>query len=75
MNFRSVLDKLACPACRGSLREVVTPASLYCQACGATFWVEEDVPILLVGGRSDPAAPKTEVGVTDQGPEAPRVDW
>ena len=71
MNFRSVLDKLACPACRGSLREVVTPASLYCQACGVLFAVEEDVPILLVGGRSDPAAPKTEVGATDQGPGSP----
>ena len=78
MNFRSVLDKLACPDCRGSLREVVTPASLYCLACGASFAVAEDVPILLAAGRSDPNAPKTEVGVTDQGPGSPTsglVNW
>lgn len=78
MNFRSVLDKLACPACRGSLREVVTSASLCCRACGASFAVEGDVPILLAGGLSHSPVPKSQAGVTDQGSGGPTsrlVSW
>jgi len=59
MNYRSVLDKLACPACRGSLAEVAHPVSLRCGACGASYAVEEGVPILLVGGHPSVSQPTT----------------
>ncbi len=47
MKVRSVLDKLACPACGGELMEPPELARLSCQRCGASYAVERGVPFLL----------------------------
>jgi uncharacterized protein YbaR (Trm112 family)/SAM-dependent methyltransferase len=56
VNFRRALDWLACPECRGLLREEGPPPVLRCCACGASYRVEEGVPILLAGASGPPAS-------------------
>ncbi len=42
-----LLDKLACPRCRGPLTLVESPPALDCQACGLRHAIEDGIPNLL----------------------------
>jgi uncharacterized protein len=46
----SVLDQLACPACRGQLRlEASRPetSSLACESCGRAYPIIDGIPVLI----------------------------
>jgi uncharacterized protein YbaR (Trm112 family) len=46
----AIRDILACPQCRGPLRDEPAPAGyrLVCDACGLSYPVEEGIPVLLL---------------------------
>jgi uncharacterized protein len=45
-----IRELLACPKCRGVLRDAstVAGAALVCDACGLSYPVEEGIPVLLI---------------------------
>lgn len=45
--YRRILETLACPACGGVLVERREPVTLSCGTCGASYAVQDGVPILL----------------------------
>lgn len=49
-----LMEVLACPKCRGSLREA--PAALDCPACDLRYPVRDGIPILLIEEATDGAA-------------------
>ena len=60
---QAIRDLLACPKCRGALRDGVLgeksaqpeAEALVCGACGLAFPVEEGIPVLLIE-RATPCA-------------------
>jgi uncharacterized protein YbaR (Trm112 family) len=46
---RSILDRLACPACLGrlSLASAEMPERLVCAGCGRAYPVEDGIPVLI----------------------------
>ena len=55
---RDLLEKLACPACRGSLS--LEAAELICAVCGRKYPIVEGIPVLIPeragGARNCPGA-------------------
>lgn len=47
---QEIRDILACPQCRGPLRDETVAAGtrLVCDACGLSYPVEEGIPVLLI---------------------------
>jgi uncharacterized protein YbaR (Trm112 family) len=45
---KELLDILCCPKCKGELRYRPEENSLLCTACGKTYDVKNDIPIMLV---------------------------
>lgn len=43
-----LVDKLACPQCRGSLEYVAGDNRLLCHRCKIKFQVMDDIPVLLL---------------------------
>lgn len=43
-----LLEILACPACKGSLRVQPDHSALDCLTCKLRFRVEDDIPIMLL---------------------------
>jgi hypothetical protein len=43
-----LLDKLACPKCRGELALIADGAALACRACALRYEIEDDIPNLLI---------------------------
>lgn len=43
-----LLDILACPKCRASLRPDEAAGELVCSGCGLAYPVRDDIPVLLV---------------------------
>ena len=44
----ALLDILACPDCRASLRVDEAANELVCTGCGLAYPVRDDIPVLLV---------------------------
>jgi uncharacterized protein len=44
----ALLEILACPACRSSLRVDDVASELVCTGCGLAYPVRDDIPVLLV---------------------------
>ncbi|HET6918620.1 MAG TPA: Trm112 family protein [Jiangellaceae bacterium] len=44
----ALLEVLACPACRASLRADDAANELVCTGCGLAYPVRDDIPVLLV---------------------------
>jgi uncharacterized protein YbaR (Trm112 family) len=44
----ALLEILACPACRSSLRVDDAASELVCTGCGLAYPVRDDIPVLLV---------------------------
>jgi len=42
-----LLDKLACPECKGSLEYEQENERLVCQACRVAYRIVDDIPVLL----------------------------
>ena len=55
---RELLDILACPKCKGSLRYDQNLDVLICESCGVFYEILEGIPILTV----DSAKPLSELG-------------
>lgn len=43
----SLLEILACPACKGSLKYQKTAQELICPACRLAYPVRDDIPVML----------------------------
>ena len=61
-----LLEILACPHCRASLRADEQASELVCTGCGLAYPVRDDIPVLLVDEARQsspaPAAPATPPG-------------
>jgi uncharacterized protein YbaR (Trm112 family) len=58
----ALLDILACPNCRATLRADDDAAELVCTSCGFAYPVRDDIPVLLVDEARRPegdAAPES----------------
>ena len=53
---RSLLDLVACPACRGGLDADAAGSELTCGGCGLVYPVRDGIPVLLVERARDRAA-------------------
>ena len=67
-----LLEILACPQCRASLRTDESANELVCTGCGLAYPVRDDIPVLLVdearqSSSPAPAAPAAPSG----GPDSP----
>lgn len=51
----ALLDILACPHCRGTLRVDEAASELVCTSCGYAYPVRDDIPVLLVDEARRPA--------------------
>ena len=53
-----LLEILACPKCRSSLRVDDAASELVCTSadCGLAYPVRDDIPVLLIDEARDPAA-------------------
>ncbi|MGD0294850.1 MAG: Trm112 family protein [Terracidiphilus sp.] len=49
----SVVDQLACPACRGALR--LEEARLICRLCGHDYPIVDGIPALITERESSPS--------------------
>lgn len=45
---KQLLDKLACPKCRGGLDVVAEGQGLACRACNLLYEVRDGIPVMLV---------------------------
>lgn len=45
---QKLLDKLACPACKGGLKYEAEKNRLVCAKCFLAYKIESEIPILLV---------------------------
>ena len=45
---RTLLDILACPACKGAVRLTERGDGLVCNACRLQYPIKDDIPIMLV---------------------------
>lgn len=45
---QELLDILACPRCKGSLRVVAEPEGLACDSCRLLYPVVDDIPVMLI---------------------------
>ena len=45
---RAIIDILACPRCKGPLKQVSSPEGFGCAACALLYRVEDDIPNFLV---------------------------
>lgn len=45
---QDLLDILACPKCKGSLRLNEAQNGLDCEACKLRYPIKEDIPIMLI---------------------------
>jgi uncharacterized protein YbaR (Trm112 family) len=52
----SVVERLACPACLGSLR--LEEARMVCAACGRAYPTVDGIPVLISTGPEDGNPPK-----------------
>ena len=52
----ALLDILACPACKASLRADDAASELVCTGCGLAYPVRDDIPVLLVDEARRPSA-------------------
>lgn len=43
-----LLDILACPKCKGSLRLTTDESELLCEKCRLSYRIDDGIPILLV---------------------------
>ncbi len=43
-----LLEKLACPGCKGDLRLSETGDTLLCDSCALSFPIKDDIPIMLL---------------------------
>jgi uncharacterized protein YbaR (Trm112 family) len=43
-----LLDKLACPGCKGKLQYEPEKSRLLCMKCKLEYKIENDIPVLLV---------------------------
>jgi len=48
----SVIDRLACPVCLGSLR--LEEASLACAVCGRAYPIVDGIPVLIAERATEP---------------------
>ena len=52
----TLLEILACPACRAPLRVDDAASELVCTGCGLAYPVRDDIPVLLVDEARRPGA-------------------
>ncbi len=45
---QKLLEKLACPQCKGKLEYLESDTKLICQVCKLSYRVTDDIPVLLV---------------------------
>ena len=45
---KKLLDVLACPKCKGSLKYEMAKSRLTCKKCRLAYRIEEGIPIMLV---------------------------
>jgi uncharacterized protein YbaR (Trm112 family) len=50
-----LLEILACPRCRASLRADEQASELVCTGCGLAYPVRDDIPVLLVDEAREPS--------------------
>ena len=51
-----LLEVLACPACRSSVRPEDAASELVCTGCGLAYPVRDDIPVMLVDEARAPEA-------------------
>ena len=56
-----LLEVLACPACRSSLRPDEAAGELVCTGCGLAYPVRDDIPVMLVD-EARPTRPEAPAG-------------
>ena len=44
---KKLLDVLACPICKGSLKYLKSESELHCRACRLGYPIRDDIPIML----------------------------
>ncbi|MBU1627388.1 Trm112 family protein [bacterium] len=45
---KELLDILACPKCKGSIRLTDDKMGLICDACKLKYRIEDDIPVMLI---------------------------
>ncbi len=45
---RELLDILACPKCKGTLRLTTKGDGLVCEACRLQYPIKDDIPVMLI---------------------------
>lgn len=45
---KALLEKLACPKCRGPIELVDGGAGLACRTCALLYEIREDIPVMIV---------------------------
>lgn len=65
-----LLEILACPECRGSLRPDEAAGELLCTGCGLAYPVRDDIPVLLVE-EARQSSPGGATSGTPRGPGSP----
>ena len=63
-----LLEILACPRCRASLRADEAASELVCTGCGLAYPVRDDIPVLLVDEARESASPAA--AAPSESPEA-----
>ncbi|MBI2682893.1 MAG: Trm112 family protein [Acidobacteriales bacterium] len=48
MDWKELIDRLVCPACRQPLAIKASGDALKCDACKRVYPVRDDIPILLI---------------------------
>ena len=54
---RDLLDKLACPKCRGPVERIPEPPGLACRACDLLYPIVDGIPNFIVS-EARPAGPR-----------------
>ena len=45
---KELLDKLACPKCKGDINLTETNDGLHCARCGLIYPIRDNIPIMLI---------------------------
>ncbi|MBW1988230.1 MAG: Trm112 family protein [Deltaproteobacteria bacterium] len=45
---KELLEILACPKCKGPVREARKGDGLVCESCGLFYEVKDDIPVMIV---------------------------